>query len=579
MPDYLFENIASTPYAKTLSMQRGVPLSAFEPGTHSYLTSADILAGAKISEPEPVVETIAEYLPETVVEYLAEPIPMFESETDPDQMPWPYLAPIPEPEPVFVPIPEPVHKPEPVYVPTPEPVYAPTPEPDLTETISQPEIEVSVQTIPEQVPRKQIKRPRKLTKNQSKPASVAGSIAEERAKPADVIPPEPIPLVKESFKDFVDDVNTQDFVKPKKESRKQAQMIFDQVEPEPVYEKPKVDVERLYDYDIAVIGGGPAGYTVAQHAAENGAKVILFEKDEIGGADLYRGRVPAKVYLKMADQLRQINKESAAGIKSPRRTLDLKNCVMKKNDVVETLAKSIYRRLNESGVTVVNSRAALKSRHEIFSSSGSFTADKIVFCGGREPVIPSLRGINHPFVTTSEDIFSRSVLPKRLVVLGGGDIGCAIAEVYSSFGSKVVIIEKNSTILPNADFASREKTKNILLSMGVRLFTGLSVIGVTDAEGRPCAETERGGVECDLLFIAAGRKPNLLGLGFLTNQIEQENGSIIVNDSMETSVEGIYAAGDIISKKKNDTRNVVEMAKIAAESALQGLKKRNTNLI
>ena len=565
MPEYLFENIASTPYAKTLSMQKGVPLSAFEPGTHSYLTSADILAGAKISEPVPIVETIEEYLPESVVEYLAEPIPMSEPEPVPEpiQAPWPDLTPIPEP--VVAPIP------------VPEPVYVPIPEQDLPEQISQPTIEVPLQTEPEPVSRKSIKRPKKLSKNQSKPVSVTESHVEESAKPTTAIPPEPVLPVKGSFNDFIEDANIQDFVKPAKESRKPAQVIFDQIES--VNEDRQEYVESLYDYDIAVIGGGPAGYTVAQRAAENGAKVILFEKDEIGGADLYRGRVPAKVYLKMAGQLRQINNESGNSVKAPRRTLDLKNCVLKKNDVVNTLAKSIYRRLNESGVTVVNSRAALKSRHEIFSGTGSFSADKIVFCGGCEPVIPSLRGINHPCVTTSEDIFSRNVLPKRLVVLGGGDIGCAIAEVYSSFGSKVVIIEKNSTILPKADFASREKTKNILLSMGVRLFTGLSVIGVTDAEGRPCAETERGGVECDLLFIAAGRKPNLLGLGFLTNQIEQENGSIIVNDSMETSVEGIFAAGDIVSKKKNDSHNVVEMAKIAADSALRGLKKRSANLI
>jgi dihydrolipoamide dehydrogenase len=331
--------------------------------------------------------------------------------------------------------------------------------------------------------------------------------------------------------------------------------------PEPASEPP-----ALYEYDVAVIGGGPAGYTAAIRAAELGAKVILFEMDEIGGTDLYRGRIQTKAYCKMGERTREIQKAVDRGITVPQELLDIKRCVTSTEALVAAMAADIRNRLAESAVTVVNTRAALKSEHEIFSGAGAFTADKVILCGGRTPLVPALPGIDHAGILTSDEIFRLKTLPKRLLVLGGGSIGCQIAAVFSAFGCKVILVEKQPRILPDTNPKISSKVAASLTASGVKLVTGVTVFGVSDAGGLPCAETVTGGIECDLLFLATGRKPNLLGLGLLADRIAQENGAVKVNAAMQTNIPNIYAAGDIVSGAQRIT-GVLEKARVAAERA------------
>ncbi|MDR0875027.1 MAG: FAD-dependent oxidoreductase [Clostridiales Family XIII bacterium] len=444
MQEYLFEPIASTPYAKTLSRQAGAPLSAFKPGKRPYLTGADITSCAKPEEMAP---------PENIP-----PIPPIIMHTDP------------------------VREPQTLVMPTAPPAAQ-------TSVIFDPVVQ---------------------TKNE-KPEAPA---------------------------------------------------------------RPKV----RYDFDIAVIGGGPAGYTAAVRAAELGAKVILFEKDEVGGTDLYRGRIPMKVYTKTADRLRQIRDAEKRGVTVPAETIDLKSSLAGKDKVVAALSDDMTGRLRDAGVIVLNTRAALKNEHEIISGVGVLSAEKVILCGGCQPVVPLLPGMNRRGVITSDKIFTLREAPKRLIVFGGGSIGCSVAEIFAAFGSKVVVIEKQPRMLPGADLEISKETSKRLFASGVRLFPGVSVLGVTDARGCLGIETERGCIECDMLFAATGRIPNLLSLGFMAGQIACEDGAIMVNDAMETGIPGIYAAGDIIIPSKR-AAGVIETAKIAAENAANGATRQTVNLV
>ncbi|GHU62533.1 hypothetical protein AGMMS49983_04150 [Clostridia bacterium] len=466
MPEYLFENVAATPYAKTLAMHAGLALSAFVPHAHGYLTGADIAAG-----------------------------------------------------------PKPVAAPEPVVVVTPEPSSLKEPANDEPAELISPVVRAGNPITP---------------------------IASDLVMPA----PAPEKPAIRIFEPIAGQGDTRQRDRPSVLSAGQDRR------PVPL------------SCDVAVIGGGPAGYTAALRAAELGAKVILFEKDEIGGADLYRGRIPMKAYLKTSGQLRQAREAGERGISIPADAIpDMKRCLASKDKLVAKLAKGIAEQLASAGVIFVNTRAALVNEHTVFSGVGVFSVGKVILCGGSEPFLPSLPGMEHPCVITSDEIFTMKKIPKQLVIFGGGAIGCQAAAVFSAFGSRVLLIERQSRVLPYADAKTSEGVRQVLLASGVRLYTGVPVLGVTDAGGRPCVESGRGGVECDLVLAAVGRRPNLLCRGNLDGQIALEDSAVKVNGAMETSVPGIYAAGDFVRSAIRFS-GVTEMARVAAENAVAAEKRQ-----
>jgi len=325
-----------------------------------------------------------------------------------------------------------------------------------------------------------------------------------------------------------------------------------------------------YEYDIAVIGSGPAGYTAAVNASQLGAKVIMFEKEALGGLWLNSGCVPAKIYLKSADTLRSVKSASECGVTGGSGvSIDMPGLLSYKNSIVSKLTSYAARLLRSCRVRVEAGEASLKSAHEIVCRGRIYRVSKIILCGGSRIDRSVIPGSSHKGVWGNEDVFKATEIPSRLVVLSDNNEGCEIAATFAAFGSNVMLIGMGQRLLSDWDTQVAEAVGKALSEAGVKVHTGISVKEITDRNGSPYIITERGGVLCDKLLIATARKPNLSFLGLLTDDIKTKNGAISVNEYMETSVPGIYAVGDITGQN-SQTQAIYKMAKAAAENAMGG---------
>jgi len=339
--------------------------------------------------------------------------------------------------------------------------------------------------------------------------------------------------------------------------------------------RPKQQISG-YEYDIAVIGSGPAGYTAAVSASQLGAKVIMFEKEALGGLWLNAGCVPAKIYLKSADILRSVKSASDCGITGGSGvSIDLQGVLTYKNSIVSKLTSYAARLLRSCRVRVEAGEASLKSAHEIVCRGRIYRVSKIILCGGSKVDRSVIQGSSHKGVWGNEDVFKTTEIPSRLVILSDNSEGCEIAATFAAFGSNVMLIGMGQRLLADWDAQVAEAVSKTLSEAGVKVHTGISVKEITDRNGSPYIITERGGVLCDKLLIATGRKPNLSFLGMLADDIKIKNGAISVNEYMETSVPGIFAVGDITGQSFQ-TQAIYKMARVAAANAMGGAQVVNS---
>ena len=189
-------------------------------------------------------------------------------------------------------------------------------------------------------------------------------------------------------------------------------------------------------YQVAVIGGGPAGYVAAIRAAQLGGSVILFEKDTVGGTCLNRGCIPTKTYLKTAEMIHTIHSASARGIlNDPATAVDMNRVVDCKDQVVRQLTGGVAALLRSNGVTVVSGEATLSGEHTIDCAGETYTADNIILCGGSKAVRIPIEGIENPNVLTSTEILQLRELPKNLIADTGMDLFAHCVEALAATGS------------------------------------------------------------------------------------------------------------------------------------------------
>jgi len=319
---------------------------------------------------------------------------------------------------------------------------------------------------------------------------------------------------------------------------------------------PNIYTTSAYEYDVAVIGSGPAGYTAAIRAAKLGGKVIMFEKEALGGLWLSAGCIPAKVYLK------------ASGSEAP----DLQGALSFKNNIVTKLTSNAARMLRSTRVRVEAGEAVLKTPNEIVCRGRAYTAAKIIVCGGTKADGSHIPGASHPEVCATDAIFRTSDLPKRLMILGGGSEGCELAAAFAAFGSNVILVETQSRLLPGWDAQVADAIHRSLSDAGVKVYTGVTIDEISDRHGKPYVITERGGVLCDKVLLATRRRPEGSFFGSLAGDFRIENGAIAVNEYLETSVPDIYAAGDITGLGGH-THAAYRMAETAAVNAMGGKKQ------
>ena len=296
--------------------------------------------------------------------------------------------------------------------------------------------------------------------------------------------------------------------------------------------------KNAYEYDVAVIGGGPAGYSAAIRAAKLGAKTILFEREMLSGL---------------------------AGGGSA--VLNLSKILTNKNSIATHLTSNAARLLRACRVRVEAGDANIKTAHEIICRGKSYNVAKIILCGGMKSVRPEIPGASHHSVLTISDAMKLSEAPSRLMVYGGGNAGCEIAAAFAGAGSSVMLVEPEPRLLPKMDAGLSEAVKGALTKAGVKIYAGVSVREISDRGGNPFVITERGGVLCDKLIITAEQKLDVSSLGNLENNIETNENGIVVNQYLETNMAGVYAAGDCTGLC-TQTHAAYRMGETAAENAM-----------
>ena len=303
-------------------------------------------------------------------------------------------------------------------------------------------------------------------------------------------------------------------------------------------------------YSLAIIGGGPAGYVAAEKAAKGGMSVVLFEGRELGGVCLNEGCIPTKTLLYSAKMLEQARHADRYGVHAGEAALDFGAVMKRKEKVVKKLTGGIRVRMRDAGVTVVKADACLQGTvpggFAVAAEGQRYEAERLLLCPGSEAAVPPIPGMaDNPAVLTNREILALDALPERLVIIGGGVIGMEFASFFNAAGTEVTVVEMLPKILGPMDDDIAALLQAQYAKKGVRFCLGCKVTAV---EGNTVVYETPEGEVCraagDRILVSVGRRARLQGYGLETLGVAADRG-IRVNAKMETSVPGVYAAGDV----------------------------------
>jgi len=327
--------------------------------------------------------------------------------------------------------------------------------------------------------------------------------------------------------------------------------------------------------DIAFLGGGVAGYTGAIRARQRGASVAVVERDQLGGTCTNRGCIPAKALIYCAEVARHVRRAKEFGITAAAPEVDWPGVVKHVDGVVTRLRKGVEFLMERNGVQVLRGRGRLADARTIAveraESETIIRAAKVIISSGSEPATIPIPGAAEHTVTTDQ-IYHLATQPRRFAVIGGGFIGCETAYSMADLGSEVMMFEMMDQIVPNLDPDMAQELARGLTRMGIKIKTSTRVLGV---EARGDAKVVKysdasgdGEFAADLVLLAVGRRA-VVAQGVAEAGVAIERGRVVVNERMETGVDGVYAAGDVTGEPMLAHAAAAE-AKVAVINALGG---------
>jgi dihydrolipoamide dehydrogenase len=337
-------------------------------------------------------------------------------------------------------------------------------------------------------------------------------------------------------------------------------------------------------YDLAIIGGGPAGYTAAESAGKSGLKTILFEKNALGGICLNEGCIPTKTLLYSAKVYNSAKDSAKYGIACDNLSYDLAKIIARKNKVVRKLVAGIRAKMTESGVETVQGTAVINASYdarngvEVVCNEQAYTARKLLICTGSETILPSIPGLKENGFWTSREALDNTDIPESLLIIGGGVIGIEFASFFNTLGTKVVVVEMLDEILGGMDKELSALLRTELTKKGISFHLGTKVISVNNNRVEMEKAGERQTIETSQILLSVGRKPVLTGFGLEDIHLETVKGGLKVDGYMQTSHPDIYACGDITGFSLL-AHTAVREAEVAIEHILGSTKQMSYKAI
>jgi dihydrolipoamide dehydrogenase len=309
-----------------------------------------------------------------------------------------------------------------------------------------------------------------------------------------------------------------------------------------------------YAYDVAILGAGPGGYIAALRAAQLGGRVVLVEKDTVGGVCLNQGCIPTKSLLASCEVLATVKQAAAYGIHTTPPRVDFGAVQRRKDQVVSRLVGGVKNLLRRAGVETLAGTGQLTGPRTLEVAAGDtvreINAASIIIATGSAPFKPPVSGTELPGVITSDEALTFSDVPQSICIIGGGAIGTEFATIFAALGSKVIIVEMLSQLVPGEDADVAAFLMKSLTRQGVTVYVDSEVETITSRDGALAvdivAPDGRTQVVAQYVLLAAGRSPNTGGVGLDRLGVRMNKRFIAVDRRMRTSVPGIYAIGDAV---------------------------------
>ncbi|MBG6184031.1 dihydrolipoamide dehydrogenase [Arthrobacter sp. CAN_A214] len=300
------------------------------------------------------------------------------------------------------------------------------------------------------------------------------------------------------------------------------------------------------EFDILVLGGGSGGYAAALRAVQLGQTVGLIEKGKLGGTCLHNGCIPTKALLHSAEIADGARDAAKYGVKASFDSIDMPAVNAYKDGIIAGKYRGLQGLIKSKGITVIEGAGKLTSQNTVEVNGTSYAGKNIILATGS--FSKSLPGLEiGGKIITSDQALTMEFVPKSVIILGGGVIGCEFASVWTSFGVDVTIIEALPSLVPNEDASIVKGFERAFKKRGIKFNTGTRFKGVEQNDDGVKATLEDGKTfEADLMLVAVGRGPVTDGLGYEEAGLNMDRGYVLTNERLHTGVGNIYAVGDIV---------------------------------
>jgi len=311
----------------------------------------------------------------------------------------------------------------------------------------------------------------------------------------------------------------------------------------------------MSDYDIGIIGAGPGGYVAAIRASQLGARVCLIERSEVGGTCLNLGCIPTKSLVGCVNALSSIQSAEEFGIQIKDISFDFKKMMERKERIVERLNKGIKQLLKSYHIDLMWGKAGIRTPNmvEVMTTDDGkmekVSVEKIIIATGSRPARIPVFEIDGKRAITSDEALALEEVPERLLIVGGGVVGCEFACIFNALGCKVTIVEVMPDLIQLQDKQISRQLRLLLKKAGITILTNETIIQVRKGseEIEVTLESQKT-IQADKMLVSIGRVFNSDNLGLEEVGVKTSKGMILVDNRMRTSVEGIYAIGDVASR-------------------------------